>query len=81
MSRRPVELLIEDILEAVEKIERYAEGMTQEAFENDDKTGDAVVRNLEIIGEAADRLPDDFKAKHPEYRMGQDSWIASPYCA
>ena len=66
MSRRPVELLIEDILEAVEKVERYAEGMTQEAFENDDKTSDAVVRNLEIIGEAANRLPDDFKAKYPD---------------
>lgn len=66
MSRRPVDLLIEDILEAVEKVERYAEGMTQEAFENDDKTSDAVVRNLEIIGEAANRLPDDFKAKHPD---------------
>ncbi|MDO9566090.1 MAG: DUF86 domain-containing protein [Candidatus Desulfaltia sp.] len=66
MSKRPVDLLIEDILEAVKKVERYSEGMTQETFENDDRTIDAVVRNLEIIGEAANRLPDDFKTEHPE---------------
>ena len=66
MSKRPVDLLIEDILEAVEKIERYSEDMTQETFENDDRTIDAVVRNLEIIGEAANRLPDDFKTEHSE---------------
>jgi uncharacterized protein with HEPN domain len=34
--------------------------MTQESFDCDEKTSDAVVRNLEIIGEAADRLPKDF---------------------
>ena len=46
MSKRPVDLLIEDILEAVEKVERYSESMTQETFENDDRTIDAVVRNV-----------------------------------
>lgn len=35
-------------------------------FINDDKTIDAVVRNFEIIGEAANRVPEDFKANHPE---------------
>lgn len=64
MYRRPVELLIQDIWEALEKIERYIEGMTQETFAADEKTADAVVRNLEVIGEAANRLPDDFKAWH-----------------
>ena len=34
--------------------------MTQESFQSDEKTSDAVVRNLEIIGEAAGRLPEDF---------------------
>jgi len=66
MSKRPLDLLIEDIWEAVEKIERFIKGVTQEAFENDHKTSDAVVRNLEVIGEAANRLPDDFREKHPE---------------
>ena len=66
MSKRPVELLVEDIWEAVEKAERYTGNITSETFLSDSKTADAVVRNLGIIGEAASRLPDDFKKKHPE---------------
>ena len=66
MSNRPVWLLIEDIWEAVEKVERYTAGMTADGFCDDSKTVDAVVRNFEIIGEAANRLPDSFKKKHSE---------------
>jgi uncharacterized protein with HEPN domain len=66
MSRRTVPLLFEDILEAVEKIERYVSGLSHEAFVKDDKTVDSVVRNLEIIGEAANRLPQDFKTQHSD---------------
>ena len=66
MSKRPVVLLVEDIWEAIEKIERYTSGMLRKSFEDDEKTTDAVVRNLEIIGEAANRLPDSFKGEHPE---------------
>lgn len=64
MSRRNFPLLIEDIWEAVEKIERYVSGMNHAAFVKDEKTVDSVVRNLEIIGEAANRLPQDFKTQH-----------------
>ena len=66
MSRRPVDLLIEDVWEAIEKIERYVFGLDHDAFVKDEKTADSVVRNLEIIGEATNRLPADFKAKHPQ---------------
>jgi uncharacterized protein with HEPN domain len=66
MSKRSLELLIEDVWESIEKIERYTEGMTRENFQNDEKTTDAVVRNLEIIGEAAGRLPKDFTDRHSE---------------
>ena len=66
MSERTVDLLIEDIWEAIEKIERYTSGMPRKSFEKDEKTTDAVVRNLEIIGEAANRLPDSFKDEHSE---------------
>ena len=66
MSRRPVDLLIEDVWEAMEKIERYVSGLDHDAFVKDEKTVDSVVRNLEIIGEATNRLPADFKAKHPQ---------------
>ena len=40
--------------------------MNQDKFQSDEKTADAVVRNLEIIGEAADRFPEDFTNRHPE---------------
>ena len=66
MSKRAILLLLEDMREAVEKIQRYTENMDQEAVETDDKTTYAVVRNLEIIGEAANRLPKDFRESQPE---------------
>jgi len=50
MSKRSLGLLVEDIWESIEKIERYTEGMSQDSFQSDEKTTDAVVRNLEIIG-------------------------------
>lgn len=66
MPKRDVDLLIEDIVTAIGKIERYIAGLGREAFLADDKTVDAVVRNIEIIGEAARHVPDDFAAAHPE---------------
>ena len=68
MSKRPVHLLIEDIWEAIEKIERFTGESTAEAFAGDDKTSDAVARNLEIIGEAAARLPQDFRDAQPRFK-------------
>jgi len=61
MSKRNPKLLIEDILESSNKILIYTNGMSFEDFANDSKTIDAVIRNFEIIGEVANRLPDDFK--------------------
>jgi uncharacterized protein with HEPN domain len=49
-------LRVEDILDAVAKIERYVEGLTFEQFQADQKTVDAVIRNLEVIGEAVQHL-------------------------
>jgi uncharacterized protein with HEPN domain len=56
MSRRAAPLLVEDIWEAIEKIEQYVSGLDHGTFIRDDKTVDSVVRNLEIIGEAANRI-------------------------
>ena len=64
MSRRPARLLIEDMLERIERIERFVAGMEREAFLRDEKTADSVVRNLEVIGEAASRLPQEFTDQH-----------------
>jgi uncharacterized protein with HEPN domain len=49
-------LRVEDILGAIGKIERYTDGLTFERFQADEKTIDAVVRNLEVIGEAVRHL-------------------------
>lgn len=66
MSKREPSLLVEDIIESAEKILLYTNNLTFEQFSNDGKTIDAVIRNFEIIGEAANRLPDEFKDKHPD---------------
>ncbi len=63
MSKREIKLLLEDILEAAQKIISYTRGMSFDDFINDEKTIDAVVRNFEIIGEAANRVPTDSKKK------------------
>jgi uncharacterized protein with HEPN domain len=55
MSRRPVGVLLGDILQRARRIVRHMEGLDREAFLTDDKTSDSVVRNLEVIGEAANR--------------------------
>jgi len=66
MSRRDTQLLIEDILEAANRILSYTRDLSFEDFTADQKTVDAVARNFEIIGEAASRLPEQFKSKYPE---------------
>lgn len=71
MSKRPVELLVDDICEAIDRAEQYIKGISFDAFSKDQKTIDAVVRNLEIIGEAANRLPDEFKEKHSDIKWNK----------
>lgn len=66
MSKRPTDLLLNDIRESIDRIEKYTEGMSLEDFSKDRKTIDAVARNLEIMGEAANRLPDEFKEIHSD---------------
>jgi uncharacterized protein with HEPN domain len=66
MPKRDPELLVEDMLAAIRKIERYTSGMDKDLFRGDEKTVDAVVRNLEILGEATRQMPEDFTAQHPE---------------
>ncbi len=66
MPARDWRLRIQDIFEAVESIRRYVDGMDFAAFANDQRTIDAVLRNLTIIGEAATHVPDDIVQAHPE---------------
>jgi uncharacterized protein with HEPN domain len=74
MSERNLTLLLLDIKGSIDKVLVYTAGMTFESYDIDSKTKDAVERNFEIIGEAASRIPDDFKKLHPsvEWRIIKD---------
>jgi len=64
--RRDFKLYVDDILEAIRQIRSYVTDHNQEAFTKDRKTQDAVIRNLEIIGEAAAKIPEHVQANEPE---------------
>lgn len=63
---RAVDVYLADILDAVAQIRSYVEGMDDTAFSRDRKTLDAVLRNLEVIGEAARHVPARLRAETPE---------------
>lgn len=65
MSRRTPRVYLNDILSALQRVEQYTDGLSFEQFRSDSKTVDAVVRNLEVIGEAARQMPKDTVAEHP----------------
>ncbi len=67
--KKDISVFLEDILESIELIEKYAKGTTKEDFLEEDENlqmKDAIIRRLEIIGEAVKNIPDDFKDKHPD---------------
>lgn len=57
---------IKDVREAIARIQRYLKGVSYKRFLEDTKTQDAVVRNLEIIGEAAKSISTEFKKEHKD---------------
>ncbi len=59
-------LYLEDLLLAMNRVAEYIEGMSFAEFKKDYKTVDAVIRNFEIIGEAAKNMPSKLKEKHSE---------------
>lgn len=66
MSKRENVLLLDDILESIKKIHQYTIDVNEGIFLTDEKTQDAVCRNFSIIGEAASRLTEDFKAQYTQ---------------
>ncbi|HEX7342908.1 MAG TPA: DUF86 domain-containing protein [bacterium] len=66
MRKRELGDYIQDILEAMAEVEEFTAGMRFEDFRQDRKSVNAVVRSLEIIGEASKKLPKKLREKHPE---------------
>lgn len=64
--KRGVKPLLGDILECIERIEEYANGVSEDDFGGDIQLQDAIIRRLEIIGEATKNIGMDFKIKYPD---------------
>jgi len=66
MKRRDLRDYLQDILDAVDDVESFVGNLTYEEFIHDRKTLNAVIRSIEVIGEASKKLPDALKAKYSE---------------
>lgn len=66
MSERPSGILFSDMLDSITAILDYSAGMSFETFIEDRKTRDAVIRNLQVLGEAANRIPKATREGYPE---------------
>lgn len=64
--KRDYRLYIDDILEAIRRIEKYSKGLSFDDFSKNNMLMDAVVRNFEIIGEATKHLPQSMRRKYPK---------------
>jgi uncharacterized protein with HEPN domain len=62
---RDYKLYLEDIRQAARKVESYAHGLALDQLRQDEMRLEAVLFNLQILGEAAKKLPDEIKAKYP----------------
>jgi uncharacterized protein with HEPN domain len=63
---RDYKVYLDDILQAIAKVREYTTGFSLAKLAGDTKTFDAVVRNLEVIGEAAKAVPEAIRLEHPE---------------
>lgn len=63
---REVRVYLQDMLEAIEHIEAYTNGFDGKTLEGDQLRQDAVIRNLEVLGEAAKRVPEDVGRQAPD---------------
>lgn len=66
MSKRKAHLYLQDILDSIDKIDEYIQEVSFEEFSKNGEKIDAVIRNLEIIGEAANNVPEEITSKYTE---------------
>ncbi|MBE9048413.1 DUF86 domain-containing protein [Pleurocapsales cyanobacterium LEGE 10410] len=66
MSKRKPDVYLQDILESISHIQRFLEGVSEDEFYKNVEKQDAVLRRLEIIGEAVKHLPDEIREDHPD---------------
>jgi len=64
--KRDYELYLKDIRDSMKAIEEFTDGMSFEEFKEDDKTSSAVLRKLEVIGEATKHIPEEIRKKKPQ---------------
>lgn len=63
---RDAKLFLTDIMQAIDAIEGFVQGLDRDQFEQDDKTVSAVIRKLEIVGEAAKVIPEEIREKYSQ---------------
>ncbi len=64
--KRNISIYVTDILENMERVERFVEGMSYEEFIKDEMVSFAVIRCIEIMGEAAKHIPESVREKYPK---------------
>ncbi len=66
MSKRNADVYLQDILESIQQIEEYLKDVTEDEFYRNTEKQDAVLRRLEIIGEAVKNVPESIRKEHDE---------------
>lgn len=64
--KKDLRVYLDDVIESCSLIAKYIKDKNKEQFDNDSKMQDAVIRRLEVIGEAIKRLPMEFRDQHTE---------------
>jgi len=65
MTRHRTEVSLQQIIDAIDKIEKYLKNLSFDSFASYDMAIDAVLKEFEIVGEAVTRVPDEYKTEHP----------------
>jgi len=81
--KRDLQLFLDDILESIELLETYTKDLSHKKFLEDHQVQDAIIRRIEIIGEAIRYFPDEVQEKYPEIPWrevrGMRNYIAHEY--